>query len=735
MSDSMLDSIDFEKYFRILDKLIPEADSFAVCHGTGDCASVSAKWNGATGSCNEPGTTDTGTENGNTGTGAACCLNNNNASTCSAVITDRMGDTVGFLQAEFVSGSISAGDKDAITETLSCIAACIQQEYLMSMELTSMARELTGRYEELNLVYDTQDDLVDFIQDDDLLNSVVKNCVVYLDVDMVVLMLPGHEKNFYAVNTNTHIPDIEALVSRLHVDIYDTIVETNEHIILNDVNSRHHRAMCPDVPYKVLACPVLNSDSRVIGMLACLNHSHRPDFFNSGRSVIDVMAKKVSKIILTNYDSLTGLLSSRVFESILARSLNTARLTGQTSCLLNIDLDQLKIVNDSFGREAGDTAIRQLGESIKRKLRASDTIAYLGEGRFGALIDKCSLSHGITVAETLRKLIDESELKWQSNSIDLSASIGLALIDPGVPDADAALEAAELARDTAKESGRNRIQVYNHGDKEIMMRKGQMRWVNRIQNAIRDERFVIYCQKIQPLGEQPENYYFEILLRMIDEEGNIVSPDSFIAPAEQYHLMTTIDQWVITKTFSLLSRNGIAQTPNEGVVSINLCGKSMADRGIVDWISKQMHQHGIDPSCICFEVTETAAIYNIDSARHIINDLRSIGCQFSLDDFGTGMSSFSYLKELPVNHLKIDGSFVRKITEDQVAHAMVTSINDIGHVMGLKTIAEYVESETILRNIEMIGIDYAQGFEIMKPVPLEDYLQGCLEERLSLQAG
>jgi diguanylate cyclase (GGDEF)-like protein len=480
---------------------------------------------------------------------------------------------------------------------------------------------------------------------------------------------------------------------------------------------------------------VLNSASKVIGMLACLNHSHRPDFFNSGRSVIEVMAKKVSKIILTNYDSLTGLLNSRVFESILSRSLNTAQLTGQTSCLLNIDLDQLKIVNDSFGREAGDVAIRQLGEIIKRKLRASDTIAYLGEGRFGALIDKCSLSHGVTVAETLRKLIEESELKWLSSTIDLSASIGLAIIDHGIPDTDTALEAAELARDTAKESGRNRIQVYHHGDKEIMARKSHMRWVNRIQNAIRDERFIIYCQKIQPLGGQAEDFHFEILLRMIDEEGKVVSPDEFIPPAEQYHLMTVIDQWVIKNTFSLLAEHGIAQTPGEGIVSINLCGKSMADRGIVDWISKQMHQHSVEPGCICFEVTETAAIHNIDSARYIIKELRSIGCQFSLDDFGTGMSSFSYLKELPVNHLKIDGSFVRKITEDQVAHAMVTSINDIGHVMGLKTIAEYVENETILRNIEMIGIDYAQGYAIMKPAPLKEYLHDFIEERQSLHAG
>ncbi len=735
MPDSVLASIDLDRYFRLLDTVITEASSFAFCNCCGDFASAITEHGSVAGVCCEYKTTHDNTAPGTAGNTASCYLADKGKSICRAAINNRDGDAVGYLMAEITTDSSRSANNGAVSEILARVAACLQQEYLLTKELNSMALELTGRYEELNLVYDTQDELVNFSQDDDLLHSIVKNCVIYLDVDIVALVLPRQDKHFYATNRNTHIPDTDELTDKLHTNFYDHLKEANEYIILNDVNSPQHRRMCPDIPYKVLATPVLSANSEVIGMLACLNNTQSTDFFNSGRSVLEVMSRKVSKIILTNYDSLTGLLSSRVFEAILARSLNTTKLTGQPSCLLNIDLDQLKIVNDNFGREAGDAAIRQLGDGIKGKLRASDTIAYLGEGRFGVLVNKCTLSQGITVAESLRKLIEEAELNWKFNSINLSASIGLVLIDPDMLDTDAALESAELARDTAKESGRNRIQIYNHSDKDIMKRKGQMRWVNRIQNALRDERFIIYCQKIQPLKKSDENYHFEILLRMIDEDGNVVAPDNFIAPAEQYHLMTGIDQWLITNTFRLLSEHGAAQTPNEGRVSINLCGQSMVDRGIVDRISKQMHQYGIEPSCICFEVTETAAIRNIDSARHIIKELCSIGCQFSLDDFGTGMSSFSYLKELPVNYLKIDGSFVRKINEDQVARAMVTSINDIGHVMGLKTIAEYVESEAVLRNIEKIGTDYAQGYEIMIPMPLEDYLQIYLKGRNSLQAG
>ncbi|MDH3527417.1 MAG: EAL domain-containing protein [Gammaproteobacteria bacterium] len=735
MQDDVLASIDLDRYFRLMEKLAPEASTFGVCHCSGDCTVAPTKCSNASGSCREYTSTHVNELRDDAATPATCHLAGKENATCSVMIKNRMGDTVGFLLARFTAASFDAADEDEITEKLSYVAACLQEEYLLTKEMNSMARELTGRYEELNLVYDTKDELDHFSQDGDLLQSVVTNCVVYLDVDMVALILPRQERHFYAINRNTHTPDADRLVESLHANFYDHLKYGREHIILNDVNSTQHRSLCPDIPYKVLATPVLNADSRVIGMLACLNHSHRPDFFNSGRSVLEVMSKKVSKIILTNYDNLTGLLSGRIFEVIIGRSLDMARLTGHPSCLLNIDLDQLKVVNDSFGREAGDAAIRQLGEIIKGKLRTSDTIAYLGEGRFGVLIDKSTISQGITVAETLRKLIEKSDINWKSNTIELSASIGLALIDPAIPDTDTALEAAELARETAKESGRNRIHVYHPDDKDIMERKGQMRWVNRIQNALRDDRFIIYCQQIQPLMDQVENYHFEILLRMIDEEGNIVAPDNFIPPAELYHLMTGIDQWVIMNTFMLLAEHGIAQTPDEGCVSINLCGQSLADREIVNRISKHMHQYGIEPSCICFEVTETTAIRNLDAARHIIRELSSIGCRFSLDDFGTGMSSFSYLKELPVNYLKIDGSFVRKITEDQVARAMVSSINDIGHVMGLKTIAEFVENEAILRTIEIIGTDYAQGYVIMKPTPLKDYLQARLKGRNSLQAG
>jgi EAL domain-containing protein (putative c-di-GMP-specific phosphodiesterase class I) len=298
----------------------------------------------------------------------------------------------------------------------------------------------------------------------------------------------------------------------------------------------------------------------------------------------------------------------------------------------------------------------------------------------------------------------------------------MALIEPYTKSTDAILEAAEIARESAKEGGRNRIQVYRHDDSDLVARKEQLQWVNRIQKALREDQLQLYAQTIEPLADTNENYHLEILLRLIDREGVVISPAEFIPPAERFNLMPTIDRWVIDKTFSTLSGHGFAQSPHEGIVSINLAGQSLSDEGLIDYIDQKFTEYSLSTDCICFEVTETSAIGNMESAHYVMSSLKDKGCRFSLDDFGTGLSSFSYLKYLPVEYVKIDGSFVREMLDDRVAHAMVSSINQIGHVMGLKTIAEFVENDELKKQLELISIDYIQGYAVCKPVPLDEYL-------------
>jgi len=256
-----------------------------------------------------------------------------------------------------------------------------------------------------------------------------------------------------------------------------------------------------------------------------------------------------------------------------------------------------------------------------------------------------------------------------------------------------------------------------------------MQWVTRLQHALRDDRFRIYCQAIQPIREESEDYHFEILLRLIDEEGAMVSPMTFIPAAERYQLMPVVDRWVVKNTLEMLSKQNLAKVQGEGVVSINLSGQSLTDELLVNYIDEQILPNNISPNCICFEITETAAIANLDAAQRVMLALKERGFRFSLDDFGTGLSSFAYLKCMPVDYLKIDGSFVRQIIEDPVSDTMVSAINQIGHVMGLKTVAEFVESDAIRERLEILGLDYLQGYEIHTPEPLEDYLAGLGQPR------
>jgi EAL domain-containing protein (putative c-di-GMP-specific phosphodiesterase class I) len=338
-------------------------------------------------------------------------------------------------------------------------------------------------------------------------------------------------------------------------------------------------------------------------------------------------------------------------------------------------------------------------------------------------MEMCTHEQGIKVAQNLCRGVAEASFSSGRGDVELSVSIGIALVGPDASSTDAVFEAAELAREVAKKSGRNQVRVYREDSSELAERKEQMQWVSRIQKTMRDNRFHIYCQEIRPTGATSEKYHFEILIRMIGEDGEIILPDVFIPTAERYNIMPALDRWVIDNTFALLQANSLAQHPGEGMVSINLSGQSLADEGLTEYIGEMLYKHRLLPNCICFEITETTAFGNIQSARKIIDGVRKIGCHFSLDDFGTGLSSFSYLKELPVDFLKIDGSFVRNILKDRISHAMVSSINQIGHVMGLKTVAEFVESEELTKQLELIGVDYLQGYAIGKPMPLQEYLE------------
>jgi diguanylate cyclase (GGDEF)-like protein/PAS domain S-box-containing protein len=417
------------------------------------------------------------------------------------------------------------------------------------------------------------------------------------------------------------------------------------------------------------------------------------------------------------HDALTGLANRREFEYRLEQALhNLTRQVGRHA-LMFLDLDQFKLVNDTCGHAAGDELLRHICALLQSGLRENDTLARLGGDEFGILLENCSPEAAEKIAEGLRQTVQNLHFVWKGRPFVTTVSIGLVHIAQTPTTLEASLRAADMACYMAKEKGRNRVQVYHADDSELSLRFGEMAWVQRVHMALEENRFCLYAQEIAALGPGDHGGgHIEILLRLHDEAGRMILPDSFIPAAERYGLMTSLDRWVVENVFKIIRQclNDSRQGPM-AMCAINLSGTTIGDQAFLDFLRKQFAAYSIPPEMICFEITETSAISNLGSAIRFINELKSLGCYFSLDDFCAGMSSFAYLKHLPVDFLKIDGSFVKDMLDDPINRAMVEVINHIGHVMGKRTIAEFVETAQIEQALLEIGVDYAQGYVIERP--------------------
>jgi len=424
------------------------------------------------------------------------------------------------------------------------------------------------------------------------------------------------------------------------------------------------------------------------------------------------------------HDALTGLINRHEFDRRLTTALARTKTDKSEHAILYLDLDQFKVVNDTCGHIAGDELLRQLTTLLKNEIREGDTLARLGGDEFGVLLDFCQLPQAEQIAEVLRETIQDFRFTWNDNIFSIGASIGLVAIDENSEDLTSLLSTADTACYIAKERGRNRIHVYTPGNAELEKRKGEMQWVSTITKALEDNRFKLFYQPIVPVNRHrkvPD--HVEILLAMTSEDGQTIPPGAFIPAAERFNLMESIDMWVIQNSLEYILKYNIARPEKPMTFSINLSGISLSNDAILAKIIELIEKFKLKHNTICFEITETAAIANLSNACTFIKELNHLGVQFSLDDFGSGLSSFAYLKNLPVNSIKIDGSFVKDINKDLMDFAFVKSINEIGHVMGMQTIAEFVENVSILKLLRDINVDFAQGYFIQRPEPLEDLLQ------------
>jgi diguanylate cyclase (GGDEF)-like protein len=414
-----------------------------------------------------------------------------------------------------------------------------------------------------------------------------------------------------------------------------------------------------------------------------------------------------------SHDVLTGLVNRREFESRAEHLIQESRNHNSEHALCFMDLDQFKVVNDTCGHIAGDELLHQLSSVLSLTIRQQDTLARLGGDEFGVLIENCSLENAQQIASKLLQAIQGYQFLWEGNAFKVGASIGLVSLTSSTNNLTQLLKDADAACYMAKDKGRNRIHVYHVDDAEIAQRHGEIQWVAKINEAIDKDRFCLYAQAIVSLDNSEETHY-ELLIRMMDENMDIVPPGYFLPAAERYNLITTLDRWVITNAFDLLLKNPEFLN-NINFISINISGPSLADTEFLAFVSDKFKTTKLQSDKICFEITETAAISNLNTASVFISSMKELGCQFALDDFGSGLSSFGYLKSLPVDYLKIDGMFVKDIVQDKIDRAMVKSINEIGHVMGMKTIAEFVENDIIRGMLQEIGVNYVQGYGVDKP--------------------
>ncbi len=472
-------------------------------------------------------------------------------------------------------------------------------------------------------------------------------------------------------------------------------------------------------PVHERAAPIRDSHGEVIGIVLVM------------RDITQERAFAAQLLHQATHDALTGLANRREFEQQLGRAIADQKSSGREYALLYLDLDQFKVVNDTCGHAAGDELICQVSWAVKHELRAADVLARLGGDEFGILLANDAQHSALKVAESIRRRISELRFLWEGKVFSTNVSIGVLSLTESLATIGDALSAADQACYLAKDNGRNRVQFYRPDDQVMRARHGEMRWVERLNRALELDQFALFAQEIRPIGrsagtgnDELEASHFEILIRMIDSDGALIAPMAFIPAAERYGLMPKIDRWVIANACknlaALRERHGAIPT-----CMINLSGASVTDSGMVEFVRSQLTQFALPAHSIGFELTETATISNLASASQLMRRLKEIGCPMALDDFGSGMASFAYLRRLPVDYLKIDGEFVQDMTTDAVDYEIVEAIHNVGRVMGIKTVAESVEDADILAALLLVGVDFAQGYHISRPMPMMDIRYRC----------
>jgi diguanylate cyclase (GGDEF)-like protein len=475
------------------------------------------------------------------------------------------------------------------------------------------------------------------------------------------------------------------------------------------------------LPYKILCCPVRQTSNRVVGFFALFRTENMEDFDHRHTRIARLLARKIGAVLQANYDGATGLLTRAAFERHAEKTLK--RATSATHCVVYADIDQLHEINENYGMHVGDSVIARVADLARRSAHPRAVSARISGDRFTLLLPDCELEKGAEVARTLCEGARNLRGEQGEDAPEVSLSIGVAPLRGQDGKLSHALAAAEVACKAAKDRGRGRVELFEEADASIIRRHTDINVAVQLRDALRTGRFRLDLQPILPLQGGQKHPHFELLLRMLADDGHSIPPEKFLSAAARYQLMPAIDRWVIEHAIALLCEHAALLRQHAACFTINIAGPSLAQPDFADFVENAVRSSGLPSDSFCFELTETAAVANMGRAEVFMRRLRELGCQFALDDFGTGFSSLAYLKALPVSLLKIDGSFVRDVLVDARSQSMVRAIAQLARTMCMETVAEYVETDEIRRRVAALGVDYGQGFCLGRPQPVAEVLK------------
>lgn len=595
---------------------------------------------------------------------------------------------------------------------------CMRRDLLARATISDLSSTVTSLDRDLELLLTEGHKSGGGVNDADELKAIVQQALEHLRCATAALIVP--DKGIVLLRTGSDNATADNhLVARTHRQLLSMAQMRREPVIINKLNAGAEGAQ--PVPYRILSCPLQQPGGKSIGILALFRDASAAEFTARDARLGDILARKANGVIESNYDALSGLYTRPAFEHRVRAVVSKSKKHAPWSALY-IDTDQLHVINDNFGMHMGDSVIGQLGELVRRRLPLGAFAARISGDRFAALLPT-GLEDAAKFAESLREGVEQLGTVHGEARMHVSISIGVAPLDTESGELMHSLAAAETACKAAKDRGRNRVEIYQPADLSMVRRFADINIASRLREAIAEDRLRLEAQLITPMAAGPSmRPHYELLLRMIDEDGKTVGPDRFLSAANRYQLMPTIDRWVIEKAIELLKPHAELLASHPATFAINFSGQSLNDDDFGDFLLSRVEASGINPAVFCFELTENATVASITRAEALMRRLRRLGCGVALDDFGTGLSSLSYLRQLPVTTLKIDGSFVRDILKDSRSDSMVHAIAQLARSMSIATVAEYVETEEIRQRIAALGVDYGQGFAIGRPVPIGDVL-------------